>query len=261
MKKKICIIGFLSVIIIQLIIFELNEITSISGKIEKQKTSNTVFSNEITYEWKYYDGGDVMTHGIYIPSNANEFESVPLIVHLHGSSAVAPNEEDVKSTHFPGVWEWDKWKETGLEKFTAYVLCPNLGIPNGSWTTANSIDKVKKLLDNVINKYNIDKDNVIITGESRGGTGALSYASSMPEYFCKCVAFSAFYLGPFNTEMDTLCFYGDGEYSAYNYNYPTYWRNAFGKEKVFSIWTSHGSVGRISLIEDGGKFSNVGKSR
>ena len=258
MNKKISIIGLLAVII-QLITFELNEITSISGKIENKKSANKIFSKDITYEWEYYEDGDVMTHGIYIPSNADEFQSVPLILYLHGSGGTGPTENSLKNTSLPGVWNSSNWKNSGLENFCAYVLCPNLCTGNGSWTTSTSKNNVKKLLDQVIKKYNIDKDNIIITGESRGGTGALGLANSMSQYFSKCVAFSAFSSGPFNTSMDTLCFYS--WYADDASKYAGYWKSAFGDSKVFSLGCGHGSVGRISLLEDSERFANVGTAR
>ena len=78
-------------------------------------------------------------------------------------------------------------------------------------------------------------------------------AKNIPQYFTKCVAFSAFYSGPFNTSMDTLCFYS---YTADDASgYASYWKNAFGEDRVFSLGCGHGSVGRMALIQDNNSFN------
>lgn len=261
MKKKSLIITLIIILILQAIMpiktnafAENREVTSTPAKIEKQKSKNTIFDDSITYKWEYHEEESLMAYGLYTPSNANELESVPMILYLHGSGETAVSEDSLKSTGLPGVWDWEQWN---LENFSAYVLCPHLRDWNGSWQTGQAVSDVTELLEEIIAKYNIDTENIVICGESRGGTGALYMANIISKYFSKCVAFSAFYNGPFNTSMDTLCFYSYVADDASEY--AGSWKSAFGEDKVFSLGCGHGSVGRVSLNSDEGKFERCWK--
>lgn len=245
---------FIIVLVIILMILSLfgipYKIDSKAGNIEKQKADNSIFNDNITYKWEYHKKGDLMAYGLYTPSNAKDYEKIPMILYLHGSGETATSEAALRSTGLPGVWNYDKWK---LKNFCAYVLCPHLGDADGAWNNSTSLNNVTKLLDKIIATYNVDRDNIIVVGESRGGTGALYMAKNKANYFAKCVAFSAFYSGPFNTTMDTLCFYS---YTADDASgYASYWKSAFGEDRVFSLGCGHGSVGRLSLIVDNGSFT------
>lgn len=219
---------------------------------KKANADDSVFSSDITYEWEFFPEAEGMVYGIYTPSTSEDYEALPLIIWLHGSGASVPTEELLKT---PGIIKAMQNKEE-YEKYSAYILCPRMKTGNGHWD--DDIEGFKTMLESVIDTYNIDTDNIIICGESRGGTGALRLAYLLPEYFKKCVAFSPFYLGPFNESMDTLCCYsaydsstGQGDLAGRS-DYVNAERAAFGRDRVFEIWgTSHGSVGSRVIEYDG----------
>lgn len=239
MKKKIIVTLFIIIAIISLnIIFEKN--------VQAANDENAFFSDDITFEWEYFTEGEMMAYGLFSPSNAEEYESLPMIVWLHGSGESAAYEAVLRNFGLTkAIQKWD------LENFSAYVLCPHLCDWNGYWD--DHTDELETLLDYIIEEYNIDTENIVICGESRGGTGALYMANALSEYFSKCAAFSAFYSGPFNTSMDTLCFYSWFADEASGYG--GYLKSAFGEERVFETGVGHGSVGYTFFCSDGGKLA------
>lgn len=241
MKKKIITTIFILIAIILLNIL-------IPKNVQAAKKEDSFFSDDITYDWIFEEEGDVMAYGLFIPSTAEDFEMLPMIVHLHGWAGVTPSEDGLRTTGLPGCLE--TWE---LENFSAYVLCPCLDGYDGSWRASGVPEMLKSLLDKIIGQYNIDAENIVISGESRGGTGALYIADYMPEYFSKCVVFSPFYTGPFNTSMDTLCFYS--WYADDASKYARYLVSAFGADRVFTCGSGHGSVGHSFMYNDGDELA------
>lgn len=213
------------------------------------KANDEIFSDDITYEWEYFADGPGMPYGIFTPSTADEYEGLPMIVWLHGGGGSAPSENDLKEEQ--GIIK--AMGKGNLENFSAYILIPHMLEYNGYWTDTTAF---QTLLDYVIQQYSIDADNIILCGESRGGTGALYMANALPEYFRKCAAFSAFYKGPFNTSMDTLCFYSWYADDAGKPEYVNPLKSAFGTNRVFSDGSGHGSVGASFCGDDGGQLAD-----
>lgn len=248
MKKK-TIITFLITVIILLII--------LMPKTVHAAEEDLLFSDDITWEWEYFseEETDTMAYGIMIPSNADKFEEIPMIVTLHGWGGYAPSEEDIRTSGLPRLFtEWE------LENFSAYILCPRNPRRDCKFNVTEIINKVQDLIDYVIEEYNVDADNIIIHGESRGGTGALALASALPDYFSKCVAASAY--NPcmaLNTSMDTLCFYSWYADSASKFGKTL--EDVFGKERVFANNAGHGSVGWCYFQLDGGELADARNRR
>ena len=68
MRKKMLIITFIIILIIQAIMpINVN-------------AASTVFSENIRFQWKDSGNG----YGVCIPSNASEYQNIPVIVWLHG---------------------------------------------------------------------------------------------------------------------------------------------------------------------------------
>lgn len=238
MKKKIIITIFIIIAIILLNIL-------IPKSVQAAKKEVSFFSDDITYDWIFEEEGDVMAYGLFIPSTAEDYEMLPMIVHLHGWDGVTPSENGLRTTGLPGCLETGK-----LENFSAYVLCPRLDRMDGSWRASGVPEMLKSLLNQIIEQYNIDAENIVISGESRGGTGALYMANYLSDYFSKCVVFSPFYTGPFNTSMDTICYYSWIADDASQYAH--YLVSAFGQDKVFTYGCGHGGVG-VSAMKDDSK--------
>jgi len=250
-RKKIIILFFVIILTLQTIIPIEISIDSNPG-IMKIAKNNTIFDENVTLNWSYYNGGEFMKYGLYTPSNANEYEAIPLIVWLHGSGEVGSSESTFYNSGLLRVL--NKWT---LEGFGAYVLCPHL--TSGYWNTDSSVSKLTKLLDYFISEYNIDTNNIVIVGHSLGGIGALYMAYHMSEYFSKAVA-----LSPYNPGTDllslitipTICYVGTekaGEDSGSVSFVKNYLKKAIGEENCFEVEVGHGGVPSAAFNDDTGE--------
>ena len=140
-------------------------------------TEPLVFSKDITYTIEYTEGTEeFMPYFIYVPSTTEtSSEPIPLIIWLHGGDEYFLKLDLVKKRGLPAALE--NWGD--LEKFNAYILCPQwtrTGIKN--WQFAGwQNEKVRAGLDlviaDVLSKYNVDMEKIIISGHSMGGRGAI----------------------------------------------------------------------------------------
>ena len=96
---------------------------------------------------------------------------LPLILFLHGSGERGTDLEKVKTWGPPAIAEKDP-------AFPFIVISPQL--PDGEAWHALAL---KKLLDDVLGEYNVDRRRVYLTGLSLGGYGAWDLASRYPDYF------------------------------------------------------------------------------
>ncbi len=96
----------------------------------------------------------------------------PLILYLHGGSRRGDDIEMVRAFGLPQIIEKDP-------SFPFIVVSPQC--PQGEiWTDT---DALINLLDEVTNKYAVDRERIYLTGHSMGGRGAWYLAYKYPERF------------------------------------------------------------------------------
>ena len=211
MKKRIVIINLILILyqiiypIIGNAFIEEKEITSYAAKIEYKKASKSIFSDDITYTWEYFEDEDVMPYGVLTPSNANNMEKVPMIVWLHGSNIMSSGELYAYSM-MPLFGKWSKDKT--LQPFCAYVLCPHIPIKNSEIYWQTNTENVKTILDNFIAEHNVDTSNIAIVGTSGGTFGVQCYTSSqrLHKYFSKAIIISGYYTYYGSSSVPTKAF-------------------------------------------------------
>lgn len=209
------------------------------------------FSNEITFTCEYVTPDDMMPYALYTPSSAIDEQPTALIVWLHGSGECNITAEDFLTAGLPAVLKnWD------LDGFNAYILCPHLtGEYNGKWNTESSRENLQTLLDNIIANYNIDINNIIISGHSLGGSGAAYMAHELPEYFSKCVILSGYSTGVDISEikMPVIAYIGTeacGEdISSIKYTWQ-YLATNFGDNNIITMNSSHGGLPYAAFTQD-----------
>lgn len=106
-----------------------------------------------------------MNYLLYLPKGYGEEQKKwPLMVFLHGRGQSGDDLEKVKE-HGP-----PKMIEEGKE-FPFIIASPQC--PRDRWWTEVFIDK---LIDELIEKYDVDEDRIYLTGLSMGGFGTWNYA-------------------------------------------------------------------------------------
>ena len=246
MKRKIIIALFIVVAIIIM-----------SMIIPKITYAASFYDSNITWSWEYRNDGEyskngrMMAYGLCTPSTAGSSGSLPMIVWLCGSGETAVSEHALKSSGLPGA-VLDDWDAKGYEGFSAYILCPQLQESNGYWQEENNVNKLKALLDDIIARYNIDTSNIVLMGNSRGGTGAMYIGNYLAEYFTKCVVCSGFSVTVYPT-IETICYVGTSDQQDCINAAHTY-ENVLGEDKVFWVGTDHGSVPHSAIFKDNGEF-------
>jgi len=95
----------------------------------------------------------------------------PMIVFLHGSGERGTDLEKVKAWGPPAMVEKNP-------DFPFIVVSPQC--PEGQWW---NIFLLKGMIDDVLAKYNVDKNRVYLTGLSMGGFGTWELAMTFPDYF------------------------------------------------------------------------------
>ncbi len=105
---------------------------------------------------------------LYEPSSP--VPGMPLIVYLHGRSGKGEELRLITSVNgFPEYVESGK-----LGSLPAYVLIPQLPSSVSGWIKAAG--DVDELVEAVVAEYEIDRDNISLTGHSMGGSGVWKFA-------------------------------------------------------------------------------------
>ncbi len=129
---------------------------------------------------------------LYTPSNSAD--NMPLIVYLHGGSGKG---DDL--TLITAVDGFPKYLQTGqLGDVRAYVVIPQLPANINGWIKASA--SIAELIDETAQTYNIDKNNVALTGHSMGGSGTWNLAVSYPNRFARIAPLS----GSINNTADIV---------------------------------------------------------
>lgn len=263
MKKKIIIISFIAALLFHTIVPIKITINSEAGEmVQAQAQSQTEMSHEIfdenvTFSWSYNSNAEGMPYGLFTPSNADELESVPLIVWIHGAGEIGQGEGALKIAGLPAAIS--NWKSTG---FSAYILCPQLQY--GNWVNTTAFNNVKTVIDNFISEYNVDTENIVVVGHSSGGMGALYLAYHIPEYFKRGVALSPYYPGidPTKITIPMLAYsgtYGDDDSQTF---INAYMKPTFGAENCLRVSANHGGVPAAAFNDDSGeKISRSNRRR
>ncbi|MEW6325532.1 MAG: hypothetical protein AB1515_09125, partial [Nitrospirota bacterium] len=99
-------------------------------------------------------GADTFRYGLYVPASYRPDRAYPLILCLHGAG-------------FDGDAYLERWRPRLGEDYL--LACPS--IENGAWWTREGERLVLAVLDDVMRRYRVDPDRVVLTGMSNGGLG------------------------------------------------------------------------------------------
>jgi predicted peptidase len=122
--------------------------------------------------------GPPIRYAILIPENYSPSTPAPLVLALHfgvrGGDATGAGGDVVQILVGPAL--------AGLG---AIIVAPDS--VRGDWRTAENDRAVNVLLDMVLANYAIDKQKIVVTGYSMGGTGSWHFAEKFPQRFSAAI--------------------------------------------------------------------------
>ncbi len=126
--------------------------------------------------------GNDLDFMLYVPEDTSK--ELPLVVYLHGFSSKGDDLNLLTKTE-----DFPKYLADGFfEDVEAFVLIPQLSEEYHSWNEVN--DELYQLIQTILKVYNIDKDNISLSGFSMGGTATWGFASIYPELFARIAPIS-----------------------------------------------------------------------
>ncbi|MAJ71635.1 phospholipase [Candidatus Poribacteria bacterium] len=137
-----------------------------SNKHVKPSDSQKKFSFNITFQMEYL----LFLPESYAQSNNQKF---PLILFLHGAGERGSDLDSVKRHGIPKIVETNP-------DFPFIAVSPQC--PEDSWWTSE-LHTINGLIEEIVEKYQVDTSRIYLTGLSMGGFGTWSLASMYPERF------------------------------------------------------------------------------
>ena len=137
-----------------------------SNKYIKPSDSQKKFSFNITFQMEYL----LFLPESYAQSNNQKF---PLIFFLHGAGERGSDLDSVKRHGIPKIVETNP-------DFPFIAVSPQC--PEDSWWTSE-LHTINGLIEEIVEKYQVDTSRIYLTGLSMGGFGTWSLASMYPERF------------------------------------------------------------------------------
>lgn len=113
----------------------------------------------------------------FLPDSYNDNTKTkwPLILFLHGMGERGDDINLIKIHGIPKIVEKDK-------SFPFIAISPQCPL-NSDWRNPEIQNSVVDMLENILEKYRVDKDRVYITGLSMGGFGTWAIAAKRPDLF------------------------------------------------------------------------------
>ena len=121
-----------------------------------------------------------VTYGISIPRDYSPDTARPLVLALHpgGSPGAYYGTRFLQGVVGPALQDWG-----------AIIVAPDA--PDRRWDNATSERGVMALLDEVMARYAIDTERILITGFSMGGRGTWYLATRHPDFFKAAIPMAA----------------------------------------------------------------------
>ena len=111
---------------------------------------------------------------IYLPKDYLT-KRYPLVLFLHGAGERGTNLKDIEIHGLPKLVRNGK-------KFPFIIIAPQCPL-NLWWSDPLPVDLLSKLVNDIVMKYGIHKNNVFCTGLSMGGYGTLALSIKNPKLF------------------------------------------------------------------------------
>ena len=123
-----------------------------------------------------------LLYNLYIPKNYDPQRQYPLVLFMHDAGTVSPEN---MATLYQGkgavAWTTPEWQA----KHPCFVLAPQYDtvIVNDNYQYGPELDRTIHLVNNLLDKYSIDKKRIYNTGQSMGGMTSIAMDVKYPDFF------------------------------------------------------------------------------
>ena len=166
------------------------------------KDLSTHYPRIYTTEYSSYN------YKLYIPPTLTKRNKLPLVIFLHGSGECGSDPNRVNANSFP------KYIKEGTD-YNFIMAAPQMSSEKcgSSYFVPGN---VKKIIDDLVSRYPIDENRIVITGFSLGARNAYNMIKKYPTFFAGAVTIASFI--NYTDELlntDIWAFYGtkDGTYA------------------------------------------------
>ena len=172
---------------------QLDDILATDGTV-LPACKNEIVSNKmlqpIVDDFRQYEYKGI-PYNLFVPKDYDEKKLYPLVMFIADASA---NSDDplLPLVQGTGGVIWATPEEQA--KHPCFVLVPQIsyGIPltRDDFTVSPELETIKELLDDVVNRYNIDKNRIYTTGQSQGCMASCELNIRYPDYFAAALLVS-----------------------------------------------------------------------
>ena len=123
-------------------------------------------------------------YNLYIPEQYGENVSLPLVMFIHDAGPCGPEPELTLSQ---GCGAINFAREEFQDEHPCFVLAPQIDrkikLTTDGFQASAELEIIKELLDDVVEKWNIDKKRIYTTGQSMGCMASCELNVRYPKYF------------------------------------------------------------------------------
>lgn len=126
--------------------------------------------------------GKTMSYNLFVPDDYDENKQYPLILFMADASTVGKDTKLPLTQGYGGViWA----SESDQKKHPSFVLVPQYSevTVNDEFQTTDEVEMTIRLLNSVVEKYNIDNNRLYTTGQSMGGMMSMYFNIVHPDLF------------------------------------------------------------------------------
>ena len=124
-----------------------------------------------------------LRYNLFIPEDYDASRKYPIVQFIHDAAVCGP---DTKLTLSQGMGALVWVREEEQKKHPCFVLAPQFDAPSivdDDWNVDIRLETAKELLDQITEKYSIDRNRIYTTGQSMGCMASIVLNVRYPDYF------------------------------------------------------------------------------
>jgi len=228
----------------------INSMTNLSSSIKSMQNIMEEYVNDESLNelsttlkgYSYIELEDGNRGYLYIPEGYNSTKGLPLVVYLAGQG-----QDSMEASR-------GKTKALGYLLNNGYKLDAVAFVPIGRGTNWG-VDPTLEMIDNVANKYQVDKDRISLIGYSWGACVGYEMIEKKPDYFSAFVPFGGFARVLFSPERTSTIANSSTKYLIYHSTYDQAYNKCINTYNALK--TNGAQVAMYEFTGPGGSHYNI----